>query len=77
MQTINTNPDGHKMSVHTDDVKAETLNNFLSVFSQENDYEFSTLPSKQLLHTMPPVIFSGNDILERLQRLNNNQVPWS
>ena len=41
------NPDGHKMSAHTDDVKAETLNKFFSsVFSQENDYDFSTLPPK-------------------------------
>jgi len=56
-------------------LKLKPLTIFSSVFSQENDCDFSTLPPKQILHTMPSVIFTDNDILERLQRLKITKSP--
>jgi len=66
---------GVKDIANTDEVKADILNTFFSVFSHESNCNFSSLPVKQISQGMPPVVFDRDNILERLEKLKLTKSP--
>ena len=69
-------PTGIKSTANTDEAKADTLNQFFSsVFSHDNDSNYTTLPSKQIVFPMPSITFTHNNIFEKLEKLKVTKSP--
>jgi len=61
---------------NTDALKAEALSNFFSsVFVQEPDTPFSTLPSQSAQYDNELLVISESDIISKLDKINKYKSP--